>query len=117
MGYFLFKTLLTALIVAAVSELSRRFSLIAALLASLPLTTLLAFIWIYVDSGDTSKIAGMSYDIFWLVIPSLSFFLMLPFLLNQNFPFWGALLGACMVTIMCYGIGFWLYGQFIKHTL
>jgi len=114
MGYFLFKTLLTALIVAGVSELSRRFSLMAALLASLPLTTLLAFIWIYVDSGDTKKIAGMSHDVFWLVIPSLSFFLVLPFLLNQNVPFWGALLGACIVTIICYGAGFWLYGQFSR---
>jgi hypothetical protein len=114
MAYFLLKTFVTALIVAGVSELSRRFSLMAALLASLPLTTLLAFIWIYVDSGDTKKIAGMSHDVFWLVIPSLSFFLVFPFLLNQNVPFWGALLGVCIVTLMCYGAGFWLHGQFMK---
>lgn len=55
MGYFLFKTLITALIVAGVSELSHRFSFMAALIASLPLTTLLAFIWIYLDSGNTKK--------------------------------------------------------------
>lgn len=112
MAYFLLKTFVTALIVAGVSELSRRFGLMAALLASLPLTTLLAFIWIYLDSGDTKKIADMSYDVFWLVIPSLSFFLVLPFLLNQNVAFWGALLGACIVTIICYSVGFWLYGKF-----
>jgi hypothetical protein len=112
MAYFIFKTLLTAFIVAGVSELSRRFSLMAALLASLPLTTLLAFIWIYIDTGDTKKIASMSHDVFWLVIPSLSFFLVLPFLLNQNIPFWAALLGACLVTMMTYGAGFWIYGKF-----
>lgn len=114
MGYFLLKTVITALIVAGISELSRRFSLMAALLASLPLTTLLAFIWIYLDTGDTQKIAGMSHNVFWLVIPSLSLFLVLPWLLSQNIPFWAALLGACVVTIACYGVGFWLYGYFAK---
>ncbi len=111
MSYFILKTLITAIIVAGISELSRRFSLMAAFLASLPLTTLLAFVWIYIDTGDTKKITGMSHEVFWLVIPSLSFFLVLPFLLNQNIPFWGALLGACAVTAACYGTGFWLYGK------
>lgn len=111
MAYFFFKTFVTALIIAGISELSRRFSLMAALLASLPLTTLLAFIWIYLDTGDTKKIASMSYDIFWLVIPSLSFFLVLPFLLDHSVPFWAALLIASVVTIACYGAGFWLYEQ------
>jgi hypothetical protein len=114
MGYFLLKTVITALIVAGISELSRRFSLMAALLASLPLTTLLAFIWIYLDTGDTKKIAGMSNDVFWLVIPSLSFFLILPWLLGQNMPFWSALLLSCVATIAVYGLGFLLYSQFVK---
>lgn len=111
MVYFLLKTFITAIIVAGISELSRRFSMLAALLASLPLTTFLAFIWIYLESGDSKKIADMSYDIFWLVIPSLSFLLVLPLLLNNNIPFWGALLGACAVTIICYGVSIWLLGR------
>ena len=66
-------TLLTALIVAAVSELSRRFTLLSAMLIALPLTSILAFRWIYYESKDTQKIIEMSYSVFWLVIPSLLF--------------------------------------------
>lgn len=55
MMYFLIKTLITALIVAAVSELARRYTVWAALLASLPLTSILAFIWVYWDTKDRVK--------------------------------------------------------------
>ena len=108
MLYFATKTILTALLVAGISELSRRYSLMAALLASLPLTTLLAFIWIYVDTKDTGKIATMSLDIFWLVLPSLAFFLILPWLLQQNIKFALAMLIASLLTAALYGVGFWL---------
>ena len=109
MGYFLLKTFITALIVAGISELSRRYSLIAALLASLPLTSILALIWIYTDSKDTQKIIAMSYDIFWLVIPSLAFFLLLPSLLKLNVQFVPALLLSCAATAVLYGVSLWLY--------
>ncbi len=109
MGYFLAKIFITALIVAAISELSRRYSLMAALLASLPLTSILALIWIYTESRDTQKIISMSYDIFWLVIPSLAFFLLLPSLLKLNVQFAPALLLSCAATAMLYGMSLWLY--------
>ena len=109
MAYFLTKTLVTVLIVAGIAELSRRYSLMAALLASLPLTSILALIWIYVDSKDVQKIASMSYDIFWLVLPSLAFFLLLPFLLKFNIKFALAMLISCAITAALYSVSFWLY--------
>ena len=54
MGYFALKTIVTALIVALVSELSRRYSLAAAALASLPLVSVLAFVWIYLGTQNTA---------------------------------------------------------------
>src|SRR4051812_30546607 len=108
MTYFFIKTMITALIVAGISEISRRYSLMAALLASLPLTSILALIWIYADSKDTQKIATMSYDIFWLVLPSLAFFLLLPWLLKLDIKFAFAMLISCVVTTGLYGVGFWL---------
>ncbi len=108
MGYFLVKTLITALIVAAISELSRRYSLFAATLASLPLVSILAFIWIYVDTKDTEKLINMSYDVFWLVLPSLAFFLIFPFLLKQGMAFGWALLLACVGMSVLYALTLWL---------
>ena len=71
MTKFLIKVLISALLVAAVSEVARRSSLLGALLASLPVTSLLAFMWLYRETGDTEKVAALSADIFWLVLPSL----------------------------------------------
>lgn len=112
MGYFLFKTLVTAVIVAAISELSRRYSLVAAALASLPLVSILAFIWIYVEDNNPQKLIGLSQDIFWLVLPSLAFFVIFPVLLKQSWPFWWALLAACLVMILLYAITLWLLKSF-----
>ena len=107
--YFLTKTLITALIVAAVSELARRYTVWAALLASLPLTSILAFIWVYADTKDTGKIIELSYSVFWLVFPSLAFFLILPFLLKQGVAFPAAMAGAVAAMAALYGLGLWLF--------
>ncbi|PZP86427.1 MAG: hypothetical protein DI582_02865 [Azospirillum brasilense] len=107
--YFLIKTLITALIIAAISELSRRYTLWAALLASLPLTSILAFLWVYWDTKDTGKIIELSYSVFWLVFPSLAFFLILPLLLKHGLGFPTAMGGAIMVTAAFYAIGICLY--------
>ena len=106
--YFLLKTLLTALIVAGVSELARRYSLMAAALASLPLTSILAMVWLYRDTGDSAKIAALSQDIFWLVLPSLLFFLLLPLLLKMGWRFYPALLVSCLAMSAAYALMLWV---------
>ncbi len=109
MVYFFVKTLVTALIVAAVSEVSRRYPLWASLLVSLPLTSILAFIWIYVDGRNDAKIVQMSYDIFWLVLPSLAFFLILPFLMKHGLGFPLAMGLSVIAMGTFYAGGVWLY--------
>src|SRR5690606_2943864 len=106
--YFLIKTLITALLVAAVSELARRYTVWAALLASLPLTSILAFIWVYWDTKDSGKIIELSYSVFWLVFPSLAFFLILPFLLKQGLTFPVAMGISVIAMAVIYGAGMWL---------
>lgn len=100
--YFLTKTIITALIIAAASELSKRYSLVSALLLSLPLTSILGFIWIYAESKDPAKIIEMSYSVFWLVIPSLLFFLALPLLLKHGVKFVPAMLLSCLLLAGVY---------------
>ena len=63
----LIKYAISAGIIVAVSEISKRTTLIGALLASLPLTSVLAFIWLYADTRDATQIAGLSWAIFWLL--------------------------------------------------
>lgn len=113
MGYFLAKTLLTALVVAGVSELSRRYSVMAAVLASLPLTSILAFCWIYIERKDAAAIASMSHSIFWLVLPSLVFFLLLPLLLKSGIQFYAAL-GLSCAGMAAFYTGFVLLLRYLK---
>ena len=96
------KVLVTACLVVAVSEIAKRSSFWGALLASLPLTSLLALVWLFVDTGDTERVAALSRGIFWLVLASLPFFVLLPSLLRAGWSFWAALGVACAVTAGAY---------------
>jgi hypothetical protein len=102
--YFLIKTLITACIVATSSELARRYDFVAAILLSLPLTSILAFIWTYHDTHDVQKIINLSYSVFYLVIPSLVFFLILPYLLKQGIHFYLSLMMSCGAMFIGYKI-------------
>lgn len=104
MSRFLIKVLLSALVIAAVAEIGRRSTIIAAVLASLPLTSILAFVWMHLDGSDPQQIAGLARDILWLVLPSLLLFLTLPALLTRGHAFWPSLLAACVVTVLGYGL-------------
>ena len=103
MTQFLIKVLISALLIAAVSEIARRSSLLGALLASLPVTSLLAFMWLYRETGDTEKVAALSADIFWLVLPSLVLFVLFPVLLRHGWNFWTSLGVSSAATAMAYG--------------
>jgi uncharacterized membrane protein (GlpM family) len=92
MLYTIIKLIVSAGLIVLISELAKRQSLFAALLASLPLTSILAFIWIYVDTGDLETIQQLSGQIFWLVIPSLVLFILMPWCIRQGMGFWLSLL-------------------------
>jgi hypothetical protein len=96
------KVFLTSLIVVAVAEASKRSSLLGALLASLPLTSLLAMGWLWSDTRDPEKIAQLATGIFWLVLPSLTLFIALPLLLRQGVPFLPSMLIAIALTVASY---------------
>jgi hypothetical protein len=104
MGYLVFKYALTAAIIVAVSELAKRSPGLGALLASLPLTSLLAFIWFYQETGDAAKIASMAVDIVYLIIPSLLLFGILPWLIRIGWSFYPALAAGCIATAAGYGL-------------
>jgi len=102
MWQYVLKIFLSAAILVAIAEVAKRSSFWAAALASLPLTSLLAFVWLYLDSGDIGKVAALSHGIFWLVLPSLALFIVLPLLLRSGLGFWLSLGVACFTTAAAY---------------
>jgi hypothetical protein len=112
MWQFAVKIAVTVAVVVAVSEIAKRSSLWGAVLASLPLTSLLAFVWIYVETGNAQGVADLAQGIFWLVLASLPLFLVLPLLLRSGWPFWPSLAAACAVTVAAYFGLIWVLGRF-----
>ncbi len=97
------KIIISALIIFAVAELAKRSSGFGSLLASLPLISVLSMIWLWRDTHDPVRIARLSSGIFWLVIPSLVLFAILPaLLLRWHFTFPVALALACSATVATY---------------
>ncbi len=102
MLYYAIKVILSALIIVAVSEIAKRSSTFAALVAALPLTSLLAFVWLHLEHTPAERIAELSGQIFWLVLPSLPLFLLLPVLLRHGWSFWASLATCIAITAGCY---------------
>lgn len=108
---YLIKTAISALIIVAVSEFSKRNTLLGGLIASLPIVSILAMIWLYLDTKSPEKVAALSMSIFWMVIPSLSLFLILPLLLKKQIPFHWALILSCLTTSLIYYLATLAYGK------
>ncbi|MGM0419470.1 MAG: DUF3147 family protein [Bacillota bacterium] len=102
MGYLLFKTLVSAIIIVAVSEISKRSSLLGAILASLPLVSYLGMIWLYIDTESKAQVSQLSISVFWMVIPSLSLFVVLPVLLKTDLNFYLSLFISTVIMIIVY---------------
>ncbi len=114
MFYLILKFALTAAVIVAVSEVAKRSSLFGALIASLPLTSLLAIIWLYLDTGSIEKVSALTSSILWLVLPSLLFFVVFPWLLRHGLAFWWALFVSCLFTTAGYGLTMYLLGRITK---
>ena len=106
--YLLLKALISGVVIAVASELARRSSLLGAILISLPLTSILAAIWLYRDTGSTSAVADLSSSILWVIVPSLVFFVALPVALRRGVGFAAAMVLACAATAVAYGIWVWV---------
>jgi hypothetical protein len=111
MLYAITKAMLSGAIIAAVSEVAKRYPAIGALILSLPLISILAFIWLWWDTQDKEGIAALAQSTFWFVLPTLPMFLVLPALLRGGMGFWAALGLSCLMTIVLYAATVWALGR------
>jgi len=105
------KALISGIIIAAASEAAKRSPAIGAVILSLPLMSILAFIWLWRDTGDTERIASLAQSTFWFVLPTLPLFLILPALLRGGAGFWTSLGLSCLVSLLLYGAMVWTLGK------
>jgi hypothetical protein len=100
--YFIFKCITSGIVVALVSEIAKRSPGFAAIVASLPLTSILALVWLYRDTGDAKAVTDLSNGIALVVLPSLVFFVLLSGLLRYGWGFWVSLGSSSAVMALVY---------------
>ena len=104
---FWVRALLSGLIVAAVSTVARRYPAAGALIASLPLVSVLGMIWLWHDKPDVPNMASHVEATFWFVLPSLPMFLIIPLMLRSGVSFWVSLVAGCALTVALYLLMTW----------
>ena len=102
MWYLAIKAALSGIIIAIVSQVAKRYPGFGALIASLPLVSVLGMIWLWRDKPDVPNMAVHVEATFWFVLPSLPMFLLIPWLLRSGTSFWVSLALGCALTIALY---------------
>ena len=100
--YLIFKTLISAIIITIVSEIAKKNTWAAAIIISIPLTSLIAFIWLYYDTKDVQKIIDLSLSTIVMTIPSIIFFIILPIMLKLKHSFSFSIIVAILSTSAVY---------------
>ena len=110
MLYLISKYLITAGMVVLISELAKKSDRIGALVASLPLVTILTLIWLFVEGQSDTKISNHAYYTFWYVIPTLPMLILFPYFMSR-FGFVMTLVISVLLTIVV----FVLFAAIVKH--
>lgn len=109
------KALISGMLIAIASTLARRYPGFGALIASLPLVSVLGMLWLWNDKPDPANMAAHAEATFWYVMPSLPMFLLIPVLLRHGYDFWISLTLGCCLTIALYGAMTWIGPRFGLH--
>lgn len=108
MLYLIAKAAISGVLVMLISEVARRSPGIGGLIASLPLVSVLAIIWLWRDTSDIERIAAHAESTFWFVLPSLPMFLIFPAMLRHGLGFWLSLISCCLITMALYSLTIWV---------
>jgi hypothetical protein len=110
--YLVLKAAVSGVIIAVVSELAKRSPAFGALIASLPLVSVMGMMWLWRDTSDPVRMASHAQATFWYVLPSLPMFLAIPLLLRRGVAFWPALGLGCLLTVILYLLMTWIGPRF-----
>ena len=107
MLYLALKATISGVLIAVASPLAKRYPGFGALMASLPLVSVLGLVWLWSEKPDAENMAAHACATFWYVLPSLPMFLVISALLRHGVGFWSALAVGCGLTIALYATMTW----------
>jgi len=108
-AFFLVKVLISAIIIASVSEIAKRYTSLGGLIAAMPLTTLLSLCWLYYDKKDLNLLSDFSKAVFWGIFPTLLFFIPAIFLFKKGYNFYFVM----SISMFCLLIGAYIHQKIL----
>ncbi|WP_373033194.1 DUF3147 family protein [Sulfurovum sp.] len=102
MAYYIIKLIITTFLIVLISEIAKRSSLAGALLAAIPLVSILAMTWMYIDTDSSNNAVEFSNRIVWLIAPSMTLFIAFPILIKKGLGFYASMGISIVLTIMAY---------------
>ena len=102
MAYYIVKLIVTTFLIVLISEISKRSSLAGAILAAIPLVSILAMTWMYIDTSSSEKAVAFSQNIVWLIAPSMTLFIAFPILIQKGFSFYPSMFISIALTVLAY---------------
>lgn len=102
MTYYITKLIITTLLIVLISEISKRSPLAGAILAAIPLVSILAMTWMYIDTEESTKAVEFSQNIVWLIAPSMTLFIAFPLLIKKGLSFYPSMLISITLTVFAY---------------
>ena len=108
MGFLLLKAAVSGIVIALVSTIARRSPAFGALVASLPLVSILGMLWLWQETKDPVRMEAHVGATFWYVLPSLPMFLLIPVMMRAGIPFYPSLGAGCLLTVALYAAVVWL---------
>lgn len=112
MAYYITKLIITSLLIVLISEISKRSSLAGALLAAIPLVSILAMTWMYIDTDSSKSAVEFSQRIVWLIAPSMTLFIVFPFLIQKGVGFFISMTISILLTVVAYYSVIYIVGKF-----
>jgi Mg/Co/Ni transporter MgtE len=116
MSYIILKAVISGILIALASEVAKRYAGLGALIASLPLVSLLGMIWLWRDTQDPQRLADHAAATLWYVVPSLPMFVLIPLMLRAGLGFYPTLAAGCILTFILYALSMWI-GHRLGMTL
>jgi uncharacterized membrane protein (GlpM family) len=111
--FFITKILISAIIIAFVSEISKRYTVLGGLIAAMPLTTLLSMIWLYYEKKDLALLSDFTKSVFWGIFPSLLFFIPAIWLFKKGCNFYLTL----FISFLFYGVGAYFHQKLLGQRV
>lgn len=112
MYFYITKIVITAFLIVLISEISKRSSLVGALLAAIPLVSILAMTWMYIDTNNSDAAVEFANKILWLIPPSMTLFIMFPILIKKGVSFYPSMAISVVLTITAYYLMILVLGKF-----